>query len=82
MNEYTPDMPIVISSIKQLEAQNIQPFKASEVIGLYPIVDNSVLIKRLAILGVKTIQLRVKTGSINYIEYEIIQSIQIANDYK
>lgn len=56
-------------------------FKQIHDIGLYPVVNNSDWVKRLAILKVKTIQLRLKDLEIEPLETEIITSINIAKQY-
>lgn len=50
-------------------------------LGLYPIVENSEWIEKLASYGVKTLQLRIKDKPITAIEEEIIESIKIARKY-
>ncbi|WP_049722867.1 thiamine phosphate synthase [Gilvimarinus polysaccharolyticus] len=50
--------------------------------GLYPIVDSSQWLERLASLGVKTIQLRIKNKPMDEIEQEIQQAVQIEKKYQ
>jgi hydroxymethylpyrimidine kinase / phosphomethylpyrimidine kinase / thiamine-phosphate diphosphorylase len=50
-------------------------------IGFYPIVDTSVWVHKLADLGVQTIQLRIKEGTVQNIEQEIKLSIEIAKKH-
>lgn len=50
-------------------------------LGFYPIVDTSDWVLRLAKLGVKTIQLRIKDKPLEWIEQEIVASINIAQQY-
>lgn len=49
--------------------------------GLYPIVDNSAWVEKLALLGVKTIQLRIKSHE-DDLQHEIKMSIQIAKKHQ
>lgn len=56
-------------------------FKQIHDIGLYPVVDNSTWVEKLALLSVKTIQLRLKDMAIEQLELEIITSINIAKQY-
>ena len=56
-------------------------FKKIKNIGMYPIVDSSQWVLRLAKEGVKTIQLRIKDKPSNHIEDEIIKSIQYQHEY-
>lgn len=49
-------------------------------LGLYPIVDSAAWVKRLLLLGVKTIQLRIKDASVD-IEDEIQKSVVLAEQY-
>ncbi|API87029.1 bifunctional hydroxymethylpyrimidine kinase/phosphomethylpyrimidine kinase [Francisella uliginis] len=57
-------------------------FRSINKIGFYPIVDNADKIPRLAKLGVKTIQLRIKSKDIAYIEKNIIKAIEYQNRYQ
>ncbi|MFQ3229851.1 thiamine phosphate synthase [Reinekea sp.] len=49
--------------------------------GLYPIVDSSTWVAKLAALGVKTIQLRIKNESMKEITTEIRRAIEISRQY-
>ncbi|MED7789220.1 bifunctional hydroxymethylpyrimidine kinase/phosphomethylpyrimidine kinase [Francisella sp. 19X1-34] len=57
-------------------------FKSINKIGFYPIVDDANKIPRLAKLGVKTIQLRIKERDIGYVEKNIIKAIEYQNKYQ
>lgn len=57
-------------------------FRSINKIGFYPIVDAADKIPRLAKLGVKTIQLRIKAKDIAYIEKNIIKAIEYQNKYQ
>ena len=51
-----------------------------EPIGLYPIVDNSVWLKKLLPLGVRTIQLRIKNRQVNDLDNEIQQALSLQSN--
>lgn len=51
-------------------------------LGLYPIVDSSAWVERLLLLGIRTVQLRIKHGDKAIISAEIKKSITLANLYK
>lgn len=59
----------------------IGPFRPCPYLGLYPIVDSSAWVEKLALLGVKSIQLRIKSTQAS-VEEEIIKSIELAKKYK
>ncbi len=50
-------------------------------LGIYPIINNSAWLEKLLPLGITTIQLRIKEGSADDIEAEIIKSIDIAKKF-
>ncbi|WP_052750113.1 thiamine phosphate synthase [Arsukibacterium sp. MJ3] len=50
-------------------------------IGLYPVVDNVMWLKRLLPLEPDVIQLRIKQGSTNQIEQQIAKAVQLSRDY-
>lgn len=56
-------------------------FAFCHTIGLYPIVDSAEWVKKLALLGVKTLQLRIKNKTRDDTEFEIKQAIAIAREY-
>ena len=64
------------------DSNNSTSYLAIDNIGLYPVVDSSSWVKKLASYGVKTIQLRIKDLPDQIIEEEIKQSIQIASQYQ
>lgn len=53
----------------------------SKYIGLYPVVDSPIWIARLLDLGVTTLQIRIKQGSIKSKELAIHRSVELANRY-
>ncbi|MEC4725288.1 thiamine phosphate synthase [Shewanella sp. D64] len=53
-----------------------------ERLGLYPVVDTVALLHRLLGAGAKTIQLRIKEGSAQYIDHQINLAVQLGRDYK
>lgn len=56
-------------------------FPACGQLGLYPIVESSDWVEKLAACGITTIQLRIKNKSIPEVEQEIIKSVRIASEY-
>ena len=72
------DMP----ALKPTPSLNNINFPSCENIGLYPVVDSSQWISLLASTGITTIQLRIKSAGLKTIEDEIVNSIQIAKQYK
>lgn len=67
------------SCCKQQKSDN--EFPDCGKLGLYPVVESSEWVDKLASYGVKTIQLRIKNKPISVIEEEIINSIRIAKQY-
>ncbi|MED7819865.1 MULTISPECIES: bifunctional hydroxymethylpyrimidine kinase/phosphomethylpyrimidine kinase [unclassified Francisella] len=57
-------------------------FRSINKVGFYPIVDDADKIPRLAKLGVKTIQLRIKAKDIAYVEKNIVKAIEYQNKYQ
>lgn len=57
-------------------------FRPINKVGFYPIVDNADKIPRLAKLGVKTIQLRIKEKDIGYVEKNIVKAVEHQNKYQ
>ena len=74
------DLPVTQSGL--VEIKSTKGFARLEhKRGLYPVVDNSEWIARLAATGIKTIQLRVKDQPETVVRQEIQKAIQIARDY-
>ncbi|WP_076590207.1 thiamine phosphate synthase [Vibrio ostreicida] len=57
------------------------PRLSSDHIGLYPIVNNVDLIERLLELGIRTIQLRLKSSEQTTLETQISQAIELGRQY-
>ncbi|WP_150466496.1 bifunctional hydroxymethylpyrimidine kinase/phosphomethylpyrimidine kinase [Francisella sp. SYW-9] len=57
-------------------------FRSINKVGFYPIVDDADKIPRLAKLGVKTIQLRIKSKDTVYVEKNIVKAIEYQNKYQ
>ncbi|ASG67667.1 bifunctional hydroxymethylpyrimidine kinase/phosphomethylpyrimidine kinase [Francisella halioticida] len=57
-------------------------FRSISKIGFYPIIDDANKIPHLVNLGVKTIQLRIKSKDISYVERHIIRAIKYQNKYR
>lgn len=55
---------------------------ASSDLGLYPVVDSFEWVKKLLLLGIKTIQLRIKDKQQPDLEEEILKSIEYANQFQ
>ena len=78
----------IMSSLPSITTNTLPPLpnKAFPVIesaiGFYPIVDSSNWVHKLAELGVKTMQLRIKKGTMQSIEQEIKLSIEIAKQHE
>lgn len=68
------------------QSQPISPvaFKAlrKDSLGLYPVVSNAEWIEKLLLLGIKTIQLRVKDPSTADLEEQIVQAIRLGEKYQ
>lgn len=77
------DLPKIVDNYDSIKLfHNLPRYLPIEQIGLYPIVESSDWVAKLATFGVKTIQLRIKTLTMPNLENEIIRSIQIANTYQ
>jgi hydroxymethylpyrimidine kinase/phosphomethylpyrimidine kinase/thiamine-phosphate diphosphorylase len=50
-------------------------------LGLYPVVDSVEWLQRLLALGVRTIQLRIKDATAEYIDAAVQQAVQLARQY-
>jgi hydroxymethylpyrimidine kinase/phosphomethylpyrimidine kinase/thiamine-phosphate diphosphorylase len=62
--------------------EGIKFIAIDEPLGLYPVVDTVVLLQCLLEAGAKTIQLRIKEGSVQFIEQQIDAAVQLGRDYK
>ncbi|APD50389.1 bifunctional hydroxymethylpyrimidine kinase/phosphomethylpyrimidine kinase [Francisella hispaniensis] len=56
-------------------------FRSINKIGFYPIVDNASKIPGLANLGIKTIQLRIKSNDNKHIQKHIVEAVEYQNKY-
>lgn len=82
------DLPQIVYDIEKIEHTTSKfPDCGSTKLGVYPIVDSVEWIKKLAPLGIETIQLRIKADtpdkkSAEQIEQKIIEAIAFCKDYK
>ena len=54
----------------------------TDALGLYPVVDNTVLLQSLLSLGVKTLQLRIKAGKAMQVEGAIAEAVLLGRQYE
>lgn len=75
--EHHADIPWLTDTADQGRKRRRFP-AIEEAIGFYPIVDSSNWVERLAPLGLRSIQLRIKEATEERLEYEISRSVHIA----
>jgi hydroxymethylpyrimidine kinase/phosphomethylpyrimidine kinase/thiamine-phosphate diphosphorylase len=75
------NLPTLSRPSHELASPPLGQFQRCEALGLYPVVDSIDWIKRLAPLGIKTIQLRLKNKTQEEVRQQVKQAVVICKDH-
>lgn len=88
MNVSRETWPTQFSSFPKIEQHSVlvpsTPFRrlSKQSLGLYPVVDSAEWVERLLMLGITTIQLRIKDSTRNDLEKQIAEAIALGKQFK